>query len=60
MPWSRNGIAKKRELQNGVPLVVTTASPEINHLIEVTCPECHGSGIMHCCEGLFAQGEGVP
>jgi hypothetical protein len=31
--------AKKRELLNGVPLVVTTASPKINHLIDVTCPD---------------------
>jgi hypothetical protein len=47
--------AKIRELLNGVPLFVTTASPEISHLIEVTCPECHGSGITHCCDGLCAQ-----
>jgi DNA-directed RNA polymerase subunit RPC12/RpoP len=23
--------------------------------IEVLCPECNGSGIAHCCEGLCAQ-----
>jgi hypothetical protein len=45
---------------NGSPLVVTTASPESSHLVEVTCPECYGSGITHCCDGLRAQAEGMP
>jgi hypothetical protein len=52
--------AKKRELLNEVSLVATTVSPEISHLIEMTCPECYGSGITHCCDGLCAQAEGMP
>jgi hypothetical protein len=52
--------AKKRELLSGVPLVVTTTSREISYLIALTCPECHGSGITHCCDGLCAQAEGMP
>ena len=23
--------------------------------IELTCPECNGSGIAHCCDGICAQ-----
>jgi hypothetical protein len=52
--------AKKRELPNEVPLVVTTASPEVSHLTEVTCWECYGSGITHCCDGLCARPKECP
>jgi hypothetical protein len=23
--------------------------------IELTCPECNGSGVAHCCDGICAQ-----
>jgi hypothetical protein len=23
--------------------------------LEALCPECYGSGVAHCCNGLFAQ-----
>ena len=50
-------ILADRPISAGPPIPLGAALPiSVNgRFFEVTCAECNGSGIAHCCDGLCAQ-----